>query len=104
MSAEADITSVYRFILSLGTPHFILAQLGRIFGTFIKTSEYKVLRKDAQSVDLWVNVPGATPELWEDLAGSAETILRLTGTKEPLVTWKSSSAQPNQAEFFTSWR
>jgi hypothetical protein len=103
ISAEADITTIYRFILSLGSPHFILANVGRIFATFVKQSETKVLRKESQSADIWAKVPGAIPELWEDLAGSSETILRLSGNESPLVTWKPGKA-PGEAVLSASWK
>lgn len=102
LSAETDINTVYRFILSLSTPQFLLAQLGRVFGTFVKTSAFEVLRKESHEVDLKIRILGATPALWEDLAGSAETLLGVCGAKSPRATW-SAKRHASECEMRTSW-
>lgn len=79
LATHEDITVVYKFVLRLTTPLFVLSHLGRVMDTFIRHSDYDVIERSPGLVRMNVSIPGATPEMWEDFSGSASAVLMIAG-------------------------
>ncbi len=102
LSTHEDITAVYKFILRLTTPSFVLSHLGRVMDTFIRHSEYDVIERGSGLVRMNVSIPGATPEMWEDVAGSASAVLMISGGVDAKVTVRPQNS-PASALMAVEW-
>lgn len=102
LSTHEDITAIYRFILRLTTPSFVLSHLGRVMDTFIRHSDYDVIERGSGLVRMNVSIPGATPEMWEDFAGSASAVLMIAGGVDAKVTVRPQNS-PATALMAVEW-
>lgn len=103
ISAQEDIRGVYKFILRLTTPSFVLAQLGRIIGTFFRQSDFDIVERKPRFVQLEVTIPGASTDLWEDFAGAAEAILVIAGAEEAEIAVRPKT-QTSSATVIVKWK
>lgn len=102
LSTHEDITAIYRFILRLTTPAFVLSHLGRVMDTFVRHSEYEIIERGPGLVRMSVSIPGSTPEMWEDFAGSASAVLMIAGGEDGRVAVRQKSS-PASALVTIEW-
>jgi hypothetical protein len=79
VSTEHDVRGVYRFILGLTSPSIVIANLGRVLKTYIQQSTFEVRERGPEWSAIALSIPGASREVWADVAGSAEALLKLCG-------------------------
>lgn len=102
VSAREDAKGVYKFILRLTTPSFVLSHLGRVIGTFIRHSDFEITDRKPGLVRMDITIPGASLEMWEDFAGAAETILTIAGAEQWEVSVRPKS-QLSSATMLAKW-
>lgn len=102
VSAREDAKGVYKFILRLTTPSFVLTHLGRVMGTFIRHSDFDIIERQPGLVRGQVLIPGANSDMWEDFAGAAEAILTIAGAQNIEVQVRSKT-QMSSAIVTAKW-
>jgi hypothetical protein len=86
VSTLRDLRAVYRFILQIASPAFAFAHANRILGTYFKQCRSEILESRASFVRIQLEIPGASAELWCDIAGGMEAILSVCGGRSGTVS------------------
>lgn len=92
-STSRDMSTVHRFLLKLASPTLAISQTPRILGLYMKEHSSEQLESSAGAVRIRLRIPGASAELWEDMAGASEAILEATGVGRPQVSIDPSTSQ-----------
>lgn len=78
-----DVTTLYRFILRFMSPDTLVNQMGRIFRMIVDTGEAVVEEnRDGTARVRFSGCPGANRGTWDDMLGSAETLIELCGGRD----------------------
>ncbi len=104
-SAEIALTGIYKFFVKASTPHFIIARAGKIFSTYYRPSEMKVMGKGDKSVNLQILKFDEPNEVIEyRIAGWMEKGLEISGCKNVRVSMPKSLARGDEVtEFDIQW-
>jgi hypothetical protein len=91
-SSAHDMTTVHRFLLKLASPTLAISQVPRILGLYMKEHDSEQIESVPGAVRIRIRIPGASAELWEDVAGGAEAILEATGVRRPQLSIDPSTS------------
>lgn len=81
-SAEIALTGIYKFFVQAATPSFIIGRAGKIFTTYYRPSEMKVVSKGEKSVTLHITSFDDPDEIVEKrIGGWMERGLEISGCK-----------------------
>jgi hypothetical protein len=91
-SSARDMSTVHRFLLKLASPAFAISQAARIMGLYMKEHGSEQIESSPGAVRMRLRIPGASAELWEDVAGGTEAILEGTGVRQGQISVDPSSS------------
>lgn len=99
-----DVTTIYRFILKFLSPDTLVKQYPRLFGLFCETGTVHIEEQRKGFARLRCGgCAGASKGVWEDVVGSTETLLELTGASEPTGRVLSMAEREGAMTFSLSW-
>lgn len=101
-TTEHDVRGIYSFIVKFASPGMVFATAQRLLGLYYEQSSTKLLHKEDTLVRMKVTIPGATTELWDEIAGGAEAMLAVNGAKRSSVRWKLDGAE--SVELVGEWQ
>lgn len=104
-SAETTLKGVYRIFVKAASPSYIIAKTGKIFSTYYRPSEMKVVKSSNNNVVLHIlkfEQPSAIIE--NRIGGWMEAALELSGCKNiKILITKSLAKGDTYTEYFINW-
>jgi hypothetical protein len=104
-SADIALTGIYKFFVMAATPSFIIGRASKIFSTYYRPSEIKVVSNGEKSVKLHITSFGVPDKLIEDrIGGWMERGLEISGCKNVKVEIPKSLANGDEVtEYLLHW-
>lgn len=106
LAARHDMAGVHKQILAkLISPQSLLGMSQRVFNTYYDTGEFQILesRDGYVRVHCW-NCIGWDQNMWMELAGSSESLLRIAGAEDVRVRVVAGAGDgDSDAEFEARW-
>src|SRR5205085_604830 len=104
-ATRADFKGVFRFAASVVSARIMLGRLGMFWRMYWDGGDVKLISSDGNSAQIRCeNCVGFNRDIWEDLLGSGEALLDLTGARDitAVITSGGGSGDAN-AECRYTW-
>lgn len=104
-SAETALTGIYRVFVLLATPSYIIGRAGKVFATYFKPLEMRVVHKEDKRVEVEIfNCNGISEVIEWRVGGWMEKALEICGTKDLKVDIVKSAARGDAVTHYVmSW-
>lgn len=105
-SADHSLKGIYKILVKLGSPEFMLGKAGTILGVYYNPSEMKVVEsRKGQGIMQITKFPNMDRVLEIRIVGWMERALEISGGKEPdIKVTKSLTAGDPLSEFIATWK
>jgi len=79
---RADLTGVFSFLVKLVSPAMALSGSARTFSSYYDTGKVTITEsRKGYAVAEWTGCVGFDQNMWQELVGSAESLLEMSGAK-----------------------